>query len=128
VERVFGLLGAQHLADHTGAYLMAGTGTGPVTFPVAGPVPLPALAIDGKAVRGAIGPDGQIPYLLAAATHGESVVIAERLIGPKTNEVPEFQRCCAAWTWPDGCARWTPGTPSAPTPPSSARNSSPTSS
>jgi predicted transposase YbfD/YdcC len=91
VERVFTLLGGQGLADHTGAYLMARTGTGPVTFPVAGPVMLPALAIDGKAVRGAIGPDGLIPYLLAAATHGESVVIAERLIGPKTNEVPEFQ-------------------------------------
>jgi predicted transposase YbfD/YdcC len=92
-ERVFALLGAQGLADHTGAYLMARTGTtGPVTFPVAGPVMLPALAIDGKAVRGAIGPDGMIPYLLAAATHGDAaVVIAERLIGPKTNEVPEFQ-------------------------------------
>jgi len=92
-ERVFALLGAQGLADHTGAYLMARTGTaGPVTFPVAGPVMLPALAIDGKAVRGAIGPDGLIPYLLAAATHGDAaVVIAERLIGPKTNEVPEFQ-------------------------------------
>jgi DDE_Tnp_1-associated len=92
-ERVFALLGAQGLADHTGAYLMARTGTaGPVTFPVAGPVPLPALAIDGKAVRGAIGPDGLIPYLLAAATHGDAaVVIAERLIGPKTSEVPEFQ-------------------------------------
>jgi predicted transposase YbfD/YdcC len=91
VERVFALLGAQGLADHTGAYLMGRTGTGPVTFPVAGPVMLPAIAIDGKAVRGAIGADGLIPYLLAAATHGESVVIAERLIGPKTNEVPEFQ-------------------------------------
>ena len=90
VERVFALLGAQALADHTGAYLMAGTGTAPVAFPVAGPVLLPALAVDGKAVRGAIGADGMIPYLLAAATHGESVVIAERLIGPKTNEVPEF--------------------------------------
>ncbi len=90
-ERVFALLGAQGLAYHTGAYLMGSTGTGPVVFPVAGPVMLPALAIDGKAVRGAIGADGMIPYLLAAATHGESVVIAERLIGPKTNEVPEFQ-------------------------------------
>jgi predicted transposase YbfD/YdcC len=91
VERVFALLGAQGLADHAGAYLMARAGTGPVTFPVAGPVLLPAAAIDGKAVRGAIGPDGLIPYLLAAATHGDAVVIAERLIGPKTNEVPEFQ-------------------------------------
>ena len=27
---------------------------------------------------------------MAAATHGESVVLAERLIGAKTNEVPEF--------------------------------------
>jgi len=91
VERVFALLGAQHLADQTGAYLMGRTGTAPVAFPVAGPVMLPALAIDGKAVRGAIGADGMIPYLLAAATHGESAVIAERLIGPKTNEVPEFR-------------------------------------
>ncbi|HYZ08929.1 MAG TPA: ISAs1 family transposase [Pseudonocardiaceae bacterium] len=54
------------------------------------PVLLPALAIDGKAVRGAIGSDGQIPYLLAAATHTDSTVIAERLIGAKSNEVPEF--------------------------------------
>ncbi len=35
-------------------------------------------------------PTGEIPYLLAAATHDHSAVIAERLIGPKTNEVPEF--------------------------------------
>ena len=51
---------------------------------------MPAIAVDGKAVRGAIGEDGQVPYLLAAATHEESVVLAERLIGAKTNEVPEF--------------------------------------
>ena len=90
-ERVFALLGAQYLAGQTGAYLMARTGTAPVAFPVAGPVMLPALAAGGKAVRGAIGADGMIPYLLAAATRGESAVIAERLIGPKTSEVPEFQ-------------------------------------
>ena len=46
--------------------------------------------MDGKAVRGAAGPDGAIPYLLAAATHDTTAVIAETLIGPKTNEVPEF--------------------------------------
>ena len=57
---------------------------------LAAPELLPALAIDGKAVKGAIGTDGQIPYLLAAATHQNSTVIAERLIGAKTNEVPEF--------------------------------------
>lgn len=90
ITRVFALLGAQHLADHAGAYLARRALAGPVLFPVAGPRWLPAIAVDGKAVRGAIGADGLIPYLLAAATHGASVVIAERLIGPKTNEVPEF--------------------------------------
>ena len=90
ITRVLALLGAQGLADHTGAYLARRALAGPVTFPVAGPAWLPAIAVDGKAVRGAIGADGLIPYLLAAATHGESAVIAERLIGPKTNEVPGF--------------------------------------
>ncbi|MDQ4032308.1 MAG: ISAs1 family transposase [Actinomycetota bacterium] len=90
IERVFTALGAQGLADHTGACLGRRAGLGPVGAPVGGPALLPALAIDGKAVRGAIGPGGQIPYLLAAATHTDSTVIAERLIGAKTNEVPEF--------------------------------------
>ncbi|MDQ3153867.1 MAG: ISAs1 family transposase [Actinomycetota bacterium] len=90
IERVFAALGAQGLAEHTGAYLGHRAGLGPVGAPVAGPELLPALAIDGKAVKGAIGTDGQIPYLLAAATHHNSTVIAERLIGAKTNEVPEF--------------------------------------
>lgn len=90
IERVFRALGAQGLAAHTGAWLGRQGGLGPVGAPLAGPALLPALAIDGKAVRGAIGSDGQIPYLLAAATHQDTAVIAERLIGAKTNEVPEF--------------------------------------
>lgn len=90
IERVFTLLGAQQLADHTGALLARRAQTGPVAFPIAGPDRLPAIAVDGKAMRGAVGPDGSIPYLLAAATHEATAVIAERLIGPKTNEVPEF--------------------------------------
>lgn len=90
IERVFTLLGAQQLADHTGALLARRAQTGPVTFPIAGPDRLPGIAVDGKAMRGAVGPDGSIPYLLAAATHEATAVIAERLIGPKTNEVPEF--------------------------------------
>jgi predicted transposase YbfD/YdcC len=90
VERIFGQLGAQALAHHAGAYLALRALPGPVTFPLAGPVPLPAIAVDGKAVRGAAAADGKIPYLLAAATHGTGAVLAERLIGPKTNEVPEF--------------------------------------
>jgi hypothetical protein len=61
-------------------------------FPAGGPVLQPAMAVDGKALRGAIGDGGLVPYLLAAATRGaigQTAVVAERLIGPKTNEVPE---------------------------------------
>jgi len=94
VERLLAVLEAQQLADGVGAWLAARAGVGPVAAPTAGPDWLPAIAVDGKAVRGAVGrggdTDGQVPYLLAAANHGESVVLAERLIGGKTNEVPEF--------------------------------------
>lgn len=90
VVRLFTALGAQALAHHAGAYLAARAHPGPVAFPVAGPGWLPAVAVDGKAVRGAAGQDGLVPYLLAAVTHGTGTVLAERLIGPKTNEVPEF--------------------------------------
>ena len=90
IERVLGALGAQGVAEEVGGYLGRKAGVEPVTFPISGPVLAPAIAVDGKAMRGAIGPDGGMPYLLAAATHGESVVIAERLVGAKTNEVPEF--------------------------------------
>jgi len=88
--RVFTLLGAGQLAGHAGAFLARRAAPGPVAFPVAGPGWLPGIAVDGKAVRGAAGPDGLVPYLLAAATHDACAVIAERLTGPKTNEVPEL--------------------------------------
>jgi predicted transposase YbfD/YdcC len=90
VERIFGKLGAQALADHAGAYLAARARPGPVTFPVKKPGRLPAVAVDGKAVRGAAGEDGQVPYLLAAAVHGTGTVLAERAVGAKTSEVPGF--------------------------------------
>jgi predicted transposase YbfD/YdcC len=91
IERLFAAFGAQGLADHVGGYLMTQAQVAGVGAPIAGPVLLPAVAVDGKAVKGAIGADGQIPYLLAAATHADSVVIAERLVGAKSNEVPQFQ-------------------------------------
>jgi hypothetical protein len=76
----------------------------PRRFPWPGRDGCPRIAVDGKAVRGAAGPDGLIPYLLAAATYGTGAVLAERLIGPKTSEVPEFapllreldEYCCLA--------------------------------
>jgi acylphosphatase len=102
IERVFAALAAQGVADQVGAHLLAGhlaahqvpaadPGTDPWAGGPDGPVLRPGLAVDGKAVRGAVGPDGTIPYLLAAATHVDTVVVAERAIGPKSNEVPAFQ-------------------------------------
>jgi predicted transposase YbfD/YdcC len=91
VERVFAGLGAQGLAAQVSAHQLRGTDIRPTGAPISGPVLLPAIAVDGKAMKGAVGADGRIPYLLAAATHTGCTVIAERAIGPKTNEVPEFQ-------------------------------------
>jgi hypothetical protein len=61
IGRVFHALAAQDLADKLGGYLRERAGFGPVTFPIAAPVLQPAIAVDGKAVRGAIGPDGGDP-------------------------------------------------------------------
>jgi predicted transposase YbfD/YdcC len=90
VIRLLSALGARALARQAGAYLAARAHPGPVTFPLAGPAILPAIAVDGKAVRGAAGDDGLIPYRPAAADCGTGTVLAEHLIGPKTSEVPEF--------------------------------------
>jgi predicted transposase YbfD/YdcC len=91
IERVLAALDAQGLDDQMGAFTGAQAGLAPVGAPIAGPALRPALAADGKAMRGAVGEDGQIPYLLAAATHQDCSVVAQRLVGAKTNEVPEFQ-------------------------------------
>jgi predicted transposase YbfD/YdcC len=103
IERVFAALTAQDLADQVGACLLgrylqahpvpaAEPGTDPwAAGPDGKPRLRPGLAVDGKAIRGAVGPGGAIPYLLAAATHTDCVVVAERAIGPKSNEVPQFQ-------------------------------------
>ena len=88
VTRVLGLLGAQALADGTAAFLAARLPAGPVTFPVRRPVLQPALNCDGKEIRGATAADGTVPFLLSAAAGG--IVIAEREIGAKTNEIPEI--------------------------------------
>jgi predicted transposase YbfD/YdcC len=109
IERVLEAVDPQALADASGACLAARAGLAPAVFPVAGPVLQPAIALDGKAVRGAVTTDGAVPFLLAAATHGAisaTVVVAERMIGAKTNEVPEVPpllRGLAAYAGVAGC-------------------------
>jgi len=88
VTRLLGLLGAQALADAVARYLAAAIPAQPPACPVAGPVLQPSLHCDGKEVRGAARPDGTSLFLLSAATGG--IVIAEREIPAKTNEIPEI--------------------------------------
>lgn len=51
---------------------------------------LPAVAIDGKSVRGAAAGGHTRPHLLAAATHDGAIVIAQRQIPDKGSEIGEL--------------------------------------
>lgn len=53
-------------------------------------MPRTVLAVDGKRVRGAVDDDGNAPHLLAAATHDNSLVLAQVDVHHKTNEIPMF--------------------------------------
>jgi predicted transposase YbfD/YdcC len=55
---------------------------------LAGGIGRVAVAVDGKTVRGAKIPGQVTPHLLAAATHRTPVVLAQRQIPGKTNEIP----------------------------------------
>jgi predicted transposase YbfD/YdcC len=88
VTRLLGLVGAQALAGAVACYLAAAQAPEPPAYPLAGPVFQPHLACDGKEVRGALRPDGTSLFLLSAASAG--IVLAEREIPAKTNEIPEI--------------------------------------
>jgi predicted transposase YbfD/YdcC len=51
---------------------------------------LVAVAVDGKTVRGAVDSGGNQTHLLAAATHGQQLVLGQVEVGAKTNEIPMF--------------------------------------
>ncbi|WP_187414953.1 ISAs1 family transposase [Nonomuraea sp. PA05] len=50
---------------------------------------LSGLAVDGKALRGSRTPDGTI-HLLAATRHDSQIVVAQRQVEAKSNEIPAF--------------------------------------
>lgn len=53
------------------------------------PSPSGAIALDGKTLRGARGPEGQAVHLLSAVLHGQGLVVAQREVSGKSNEIPE---------------------------------------
>ena len=54
-------------------------------------VPLRAIAVDGKSLRGAVQNDGRPVHLLAALTHTERVVVAQAEVDHKENEIVAFR-------------------------------------
>jgi predicted transposase YbfD/YdcC len=92
VTRLLALASPRALSRAVAAWLAAAERGGPVTFPLAAPALLPHVACDGKEARGAVRPDGTGLFLLSAATAGTGrpVVLADREIEAKTNEIPEL--------------------------------------
>lgn len=96
VTRCLGLAGATALASAVSRYLAAGIAHETPAYPVAGPALQPQVACDGKMIRGALRDDGTPLFLLSAAAVGPvsapggAVVIADREIPAKTNEIPEM--------------------------------------
>lgn len=50
-----------------------------------------AVAVDGKSLRGAVGDNGRPLHLLSALVHKEGVVIGQRVVDSKHNEITEFK-------------------------------------
>ncbi len=50
----------------------------------------PAIAIDGKSARGSRIGDGRAVHLLAALGHGDGVVLGQRVVDGKSNEIRAF--------------------------------------
>jgi predicted transposase YbfD/YdcC len=96
VTRCLGLAGAKALAGAVSRYLAAGIPAQAPAGPADGPALRPQVACDGKAARGALRGDGTPLFLLSAAVAGPvsapagAVVIADREIPAKTNEIPEM--------------------------------------
>ena len=55
------------------------------------PAVLFGVSVDGKSLRGALQSDGRAVHLLSAMTHAERVVIAQREVDHKTNEIKAFR-------------------------------------
>ena len=85
VRRVLGSVDGDALDDAIGAWL---TGRSPRAQ---------AIAVDGKTLRGTCDQTGQGGvHLLAAMTHDSGVVVAQREVDSKTNEITCFQPLLAA--------------------------------
>lgn len=49
------------------------------------------IAIDGKTLRGGYDGEQKAPHLISAVLHNEGIVLAQKSVGEKTNEIPMLQ-------------------------------------
>jgi predicted transposase YbfD/YdcC len=108
IRRVLARVDPQAVQDAAGAFTAGRSrqaGLGPARPPVqereqrrargrTRPPGRPAVAFDGKALRGARR-GGRPVMLLGAARHGTGTVIAQRMVAGKSNEIPELRTMLA---------------------------------
>jgi predicted transposase YbfD/YdcC len=105
-DRAFAAVDAQSLDDVSGEWMLARLAetrrqaptapsapdaTAEPAEPAADPPMRPGFAVDGKALKSTIGPDGKIVHLLSAFDHQVGVTFAQRQVAEKSNEIPGFR-------------------------------------
>jgi hypothetical protein len=58
-----------------------------------------AVAVDGKTLRGSAGADGKCAHLVAAFLQHEKMVIGQRQVDKKSNEITATSRYWSRWIW-----------------------------
>jgi len=81
IRRVLQLIDP-HLLDRTVSRWLAARSAPPQRWP--------AIAVDGKTARGARTGDGRAVHLLAALDHADGVVLGQRVVNGKSNEITAF--------------------------------------
>ena len=61
-------------------------------YHVADPQQMQVIALDGKTLRGARGPDGRGRHLLGALSHDTTIVLGQLDVNGKTNEIPMLSK------------------------------------
>lgn len=84
IRRVLQKLDAERLDAEIGRWLLQQSD-----------VPRPGLSVDGKTLRGAHDAGQAAPHLLCAILHQEGIVVAQRAVREKTNEIPELPHLLA---------------------------------
>jgi len=86
IRRVLSRVDAAALAAAVGAYVWTRT-----TVTAGRRV----IAIDGKSLRGAAGPDGLLPHLVAVLDHATGTVLGQLATAAKSNEIPTVRTLLA---------------------------------